>query len=434
MRSAPPPGTCGGGGRAGGPRPGGRAPRHPHHPARAASLRAAARGPGEEPSTSGGPGAGWLGAAAAAAVWLAPGAGAGAADFVKTGQCVLGKCQVELARCLADEKCLENLVCLNGCAQGPAAEEASCQIKCGDLYADKAVAAFNTCAVTNKNCVPQKTDDGMYMVPEDSALVPEFDTRSMEGRWYITAGLNPLFDTFDCQEHFFTAPEAGKLYGKLKWRVKKPNGQFIERNDVQTFVQDPRRPGILLNHDNEFLHYQDDWFLVASEPEKYVAVYYRGSNDAWDGYGGAVVYTRAPSLPAEYVPELRSAFSKVGIRWEEFALTDNTCGPEPRRRLVRPQDLDTLVEDVEELEDEAVGEAQLLAYEAEKAIEDKLVSFGPGFTVLKREMAKEERALSQEVRKAAKALEKIEQGFEEKQDLKKGGLFLFGDLFSGSGF
>ena len=52
---------------------------------------------------------------------------------------------------------------------------------------------------------------------------------------------------------------------------------------------------------------------------------------------------------------------------------------------------DTLVEDVEELEDEAVGEAQLLAYEAEKAIEDKLVSFGPGFTVLKREVAKEER-------------------------------------------
>ena len=80
------------------------------------------------------------------------------------------------------------------------------------------------------------------------------------------------------------------------------------------------------------------------------------------------------------------------------------------------------------------GEAQLLAYEAEKAVEDKLVSFGPGFAVLKREVAKEERALSQEVRKAAKALEKIEQGFEEKQDLKKGGFFLFGDLFSGGGF
>ena len=31
----------------------------------------------------------------------------------------------------------------------------------------------------------------------------------VQGRWYITAGLNPLFDTFDCQEHFFGVPEEG---------------------------------------------------------------------------------------------------------------------------------------------------------------------------------------------------------------------------------
>ena len=162
-------------------------------------------------------------------------------------------------------------------------------------------------------------DNGMYMEPPSDVLVPEFDTSMMEGRWYITAGLNPLFDTFDCQvttpsslslslsvwrvppadpttsctqEHYFTAPEKGRLYAKLKWRVKKPNGQFIERSDVQTFVQDEDKKGMLLNHDNEFLHYQDDWFVLGMRPDEYVAVYYRGSNDAWDGYGGAVVYTR----------------------------------------------------------------------------------------------------------------------------------------------
>lgn len=74
--------------------------------------------------------------------------------------------------------------------------------------------------------------------------------------------------------------------------MKKPNGQFIERSDVQTFVQDEDKKGMLLNHDNEFLHYQDDWFVLGMRPDEYVAVYYRGSNDAWDGYGGAVVYTR----------------------------------------------------------------------------------------------------------------------------------------------
>ena len=33
----------------------------------------------------------------------------------------------------------------------------------------------------------------------------------LQGRWYITAGLNPLFDTFDCQEHYFGVPEEGEL-------------------------------------------------------------------------------------------------------------------------------------------------------------------------------------------------------------------------------
>ena len=36
---------------------------------------------------------------------------------------------------------------------------------------------------------------------------------------------------------------------------------------------------------------------MASKPDSYVVVYYKGSNDAWDGYGGAVVYTRARTLP-----------------------------------------------------------------------------------------------------------------------------------------
>ena len=39
-------------------------------------------------------------------------------------------------------------------------DEADCQVKCGDLYASKAVQTFNTCAVSNKKCVKQKQDTG----------------------------------------------------------------------------------------------------------------------------------------------------------------------------------------------------------------------------------------------------------------------------------
>jgi len=102
---------------------------------------------------------------------------------------------------------------------------------------------------------------------------------------------------------------------------------------LQRFVQDDKNPALLMNHDNEYLHYTDDWYIVDyaedNNPEKippFVAVYYRGSNDAWDGYGGMVIYTRAASFPNELHDRLKTAVAKVNFDWDkDFALTDNTC-------------------------------------------------------------------------------------------------------------
>ena len=60
-------------------------------------------------------------------------------------------------------------------------------------------------------------------------------------------------------------------------------------------------------------------------------VYYRGSNDAWDGYGGAVLYSRSKTVPQRAVPEIRAALSKVGLKWESFTATDNSCKPRESR-------------------------------------------------------------------------------------------------------
>jgi hypothetical protein len=60
--------------------------------------------------------------------------------------------------------------------------------------------------------------------------------------------------------------------------------------------QDETKPAVLYNHGNEYLHYEDDWYILAQKPDEYVVVYYKGNNDAWQGYGGAVVYTRYISL------------------------------------------------------------------------------------------------------------------------------------------
>ncbi len=89
----------------------------------------------------------------------------------------------------------------------------------------------------------------------------------------------------------------------------------------------------MINHDNEYLHYQDDWYIIdyAEDGNKegvppFAFVYYRGANDAWVGYGGVVVYTRESKLPQELIPRLREAAKKVNFDYDkDFTETDNTC-------------------------------------------------------------------------------------------------------------
>ena len=286
-------------------------------------------------------------------------------------------CRLPLARCVTDPSCAANLACIQTCTGRP--DEGDCQVACGDKFSDNVVGDFTKCAVSDSKCVPQRGDDGSWPVPAADALVQEFTTEALEGPWYISAGLNKAFDTFDCQLHKFEAPTPTKLVGNLQvlasraifprrallvsvapsvlprsasfracracahaerwracvlgvcaraqWRIKDPiaGTRFVTRYTVQEFVQDKKQPGILYNHDNEFLHYQDDWYILAQKKNEYVVVYYRGNNDAWDGYGGAVVYSTAPTLDPKYFPEIDAALQKVGRKFSDFTLTDNSC-------------------------------------------------------------------------------------------------------------
>jgi len=254
-----------------------------------------------------------------------------AADSVKIATCLFKKCQLPLAKCVLNPKCMANIICINTC--NGREDEIGCQIKCGDIFENDAVGQFNKCAVSDMSCVPKQEDDGSYPVPDDSVLVPNFKTSLWNGKWYITAGQNELFDIFPCQVHFFTETKPGTFFGKLNWQIEEPDGELFNRDAVQQFVQDPKQPGHLVNHDNEYLHYQDDWYIIDYEYDDnkdgvppFAFVYYRGSNDAWDGYGGVVVYTRASKLPEELIPRLRKAAEKVRFDFDkDFAVTDNTC-------------------------------------------------------------------------------------------------------------
>lgn len=56
------------------------------------------------------------------------------------------------------------------------------QIRCGDLYSDKAVATFTACAVSDKKCVPQKIDRDAFPEPKPEVLDSKFDLSKMEVR------------------------------------------------------------------------------------------------------------------------------------------------------------------------------------------------------------------------------------------------------------
>lgn len=254
-----------------------------------------------------------------------------AADGAAIGLCLFKKCQLPLAKCILNPNCLANVICINTC--NGKEDEVGCQIECGNIFENDVVGEFNKCAVSDMTCVPQKADDGSYPVPPKENLVQSFDTKLWNGRWYITAGQNKLFDIFPCQVHFFEETAPGKFVGKLNWRIEEPDGEFFTRDAVQEFVQDKSNPAHLINHDNDYLHYQDDWYIVdyADDDNKegvppFAFVYYRGENDAWVGYGGAVVYTRDAKLPESLIPRLREAAKKVNFDFDkDFTVTDNSC-------------------------------------------------------------------------------------------------------------
>lgn len=96
--------------------------------------------------------------------------------------CLLQKCPRPLTQCIANPKCLANVVCLNTCG-----DNIDCQIKCGDYFENETVGDFNKCVVSDMSCVKQKPDDGSYPIPTQT--VKKFDTSFFNGRLYITAGM-----------------------------------------------------------------------------------------------------------------------------------------------------------------------------------------------------------------------------------------------------
>lgn len=149
---------------------------------------------------------------------------------------------------------------------------------------------------------------------------------------------------------------------------------------------------------------------IENKPEDYVFVYYKGRNDAWDGYGGAVVYTRSAVLPESIVPELEKAAQSVGRSFNKFIKTDNTCGPEPPL-------VERLEKKVEEGEKTIIKEVEEIEGQVEKVKDTEVTLFkrlAEGFKELQqdeqnflRELSKEEMDILNQLEMEATEVEKL---------------------------
>jgi len=135
-------------------------------------------------------------------------------------------------------------------------------------------------------------------------------------------------------------------------------------------------------------------YILSSKVEQgdYILVYYRGRNDARDGYGGAFVYTRSAVLPESIVLELERAAKSVGRDLNTFIKTYNTCGLEPtiveRLEKTVEEGERTIIKEVEEIEQEVekVGKT-------ERTLLERVVE---GFRVLQEDEQNFARELSKE--------------------------------------
>ena len=141
--------------------------------------------------------------------------------------------------------------------------------------------------------------------------------------------------------------------------------------------------------------------MLAERKDEYVLVYYRGTNDAWDGYGGAVVYSKEPVLNKKYYAEIDAALGKVGRSFKDFTLTDNSCRAAETR-------LEEIEADLVFVEGRVATGIQTGATKLEQFLVDEAVAVEKEIvkdvTKVEREVVKDVTAFEKEVAKDAKKL------------------------------
>lgn len=231
------------------------------HPAHAPAARAAARWPDLAPDVR----AGWRGElrgaarqALATALLLAlpffgsPGAALAENELAAQcggrfdtslidRECFVHQCQSQTQACLENSDCMKGLVCTARCLG-----ETKCISGCFARFGNKDIDGLIKCSIEDNACIKVAILEPGPDAPERAPrpplpVVPDFEPRSLEGRWFKVMGWNSMYDCYDCQTNRFSQAQPPRA-------PPQPQPAAVRIQDVPPSVQQldgPRPPPVL---------------------------------------------------------------------------------------------------------------------------------------------------------------------------------------------
>lgn len=194
---------------------------------------------------------------------------------IKNTTCITRHCSGDIAACLGDEVCRENMNCAGAC-EG----DSGCTVQCSYSYQAETIDNMMSCLFVDYECLslppPDPINDATCRDPKNT--VASVDNDLLMGDWYIVAGFNPLYDCFDCQVSTYSIKD-GKLDYSALFNMPAANGTEIWPTD-EMLGDDQSTPGHMVFDEVEFgLPHHQDWYVMHLDEDTMMCYYCGDSLD-----------------------------------------------------------------------------------------------------------------------------------------------------------
>lgn len=198
---------------------------------------------------------------------------------------------------------------------------------------------MSNCMFDNK-CVPKYPDDGKCISnPYTDGLKNLTTVDVLEGKWWVTKGLNPHFDSIPCQHaDIFYDSKQKTWVNNVTWlNTMKPKPDII--GTQCPVYMEPNQPGVFVNG-YPAINQTEPWIVVSMPHPDWAMVLWCGDNPVLK-YAGAILLSRASKnyhdIPKWVDDIIREAVAKHGLDFDKdlFVNDNSKCeeNPNPWEKL-----------------------------------------------------------------------------------------------------